>query len=120
MRSDKKILKYLYQNRNDGNFHILFERLNMQYEEIIGPVEDLASNGLITRAVNETLGVFEAPEPDFDHRKTNTQCKITQAGILYYEKAKETRSNKALSIIALIVSIGTFAFTILDKLVFGE
>ncbi len=120
MRLDKKILKYLYENRNDGNYHILFEKLNFEYEELIGPIEDLAANGLIARAIKETVGMFEDPDPDFDHRKTNTKCKITQAGILYYEKIKETRYNKTLSVIALIISIGTLAFTVLDKLVFNK
>jgi len=115
MRLDNKILRYLYQNRFDGNYHILFERLGVDYEKIIGPIEDLASNGLIARPIKETLGMFEDPDPEFDHRKPNTKCKITQAGILYYEKVKETRSNKTLSVLALIISLGTLLFTVLDR-----
>lgn len=117
MKLDEKILKHLYQNKFDGNFHTLFEELNTDYEEIIGPIEDLATNGLITRIVEETLGRFEDPDPNFDYRKTNTQCKISQAGILYYEKYIDSRSNRILSVIALIISIGTFAFTILNKFI---
>lgn len=120
MRMDEKILKYLYQNRNDGNYHILFEKLEFGYEELIRPIDDLDANGLIKRFVKEKLGLFEDPSPEFDSRKTNTECKITQAGILYYEKTKETRSNKALSWVALIISIGTLAFTVLDKLIFTQ
>lgn len=120
MKLDKKILKYLYQNKNDGNYHILFESLDFEYEKMIGPIEDLASNSLITRAVNETLGMFEDPDPNFDYRKTNTECKINQAGILYYEKIKETHYNKTLSIIAIIISLGTLIFTVLDKVVLGK
>tara|TARA_R110002050_G_scaffold282364_1_gene430278 strand:- start:5329 stop:5691 length:363 start_codon:yes stop_codon:yes gene_type:complete len=120
MRIDKKILKYLYQNKNDGSYHVLFERPAFEYEEIIGPIEDLMANGLIARAVNQTLSMYADPDPEFDHREINTKCKITQAGILYYEKTKETRSNKTLSVIALIISIGTLVFTVLDKLVFSK
>ena len=120
MRLDKEILKYLYQNRNDGNYHVLFERLDFEYEELIGPIEDLAANGLITRNVMQTLGMFEDPDPEFDCRKPNTECKITQAGVLYYEKTKETRFNKTLSVLAIIISIGTLAFTVLDRLVFSN
>ena len=119
MRLDNKILKYLYQNRNDGNYHILFDRLDIDYERIIGPIEDLASNGLIARPIEEKLSMFEDPDPDFDCRKPNTECKITQAGIMYYEKVKETRSNKTLSVLALIISLGTLIITILDKVSFG-
>lgn len=58
--------------------------------------------------------------PDFDFRKTNTTCKITQAGIMYYEKTQETRSNKALSVLALIISIKTLLFTVIDKIFFNN
>ena len=120
MRTDKKILKYLYKTRNDGNFHILVEEKDMAYDEIIGPIEDLAANGLIIRAVEQTLRMFEDPDPDFDHRKVNTKCKISQAGIMYFEKIKETYYNKRLSITAIIISIATLAFTILDRFILND
>jgi len=90
----------------------------MEYENIIGPIEDLVSTGLVKRRYNETLGMFEDPDPKFDSTKTNTECKITQAGILYYEKTRETRFNRILSVIAIIISIGTLIFTVLDRLCF--
>lgn len=116
MRIDKKILKFLYKNRNDGNYHILVNKLDLSYEEILGPIESLNSNGLIERIVDETLTMFEDPDPDFDYTKTNTECKITQAGILYYQKTNETRFNKVLSVLAIFISLGTLIFTIWNEL----
>lgn len=116
MRIDQKILKFLYKNRNDGKYHILVDKLDLSYEKIHGPIESLNSNGLIEKVVDETLAPFEDPDPDFDYTKTNTECKITQAGILYYQKTNETRYNRLLSVLAIIISLGTLIFTVWDKL----
>lgn len=120
MRLDQKILKFLYQNRNDGNYHILIDNFNLDYGKIIGPIESLVSNGLVESPINHTLGMYEDPDSNSDYKKTNTKSKITQAGILYYEKTKETRINKTLSVLAIIVSLATLVFTVLDRLFFGN
>lgn len=111
MRLDKRILKVLYAKRNDGKYHNLLEDLNINYSDLIGTVEDLLFKEHIARSVKKTLNVFE--DPNENTLQKNVSCKITQAGILYYEQTLETKRTKILSIMAILISIASLILSII-------
>lgn len=111
MRLDKKILRFLYKRRNDGEYHNLAKELNIEYHKIIGTVQDLLSKNLIDRPTKMLLGAFEDPEGDTLSK--NVSCKITQEGILYYEKTIDAGRTKIISVIALFISLVSLLVSII-------
>lgn len=113
MKTDTKILQFLYQKKNDGKFYDVSEKIKhkLTKSKIDSYVLELEENGYVDKIVKGYLPESALTEDD-DKKHTNSSlCKITSKGIEYVENFNKIRRSMCFSIVSLIIAILSFTFT---------
>ncbi|NQT78068.1 MAG: hypothetical protein HQ565_10160 [Bacteroidetes bacterium] len=114
MKTDTKILKFLYSNKNNGNYYDVSKHMKHKSKPLIDKyVVDLENNGYVEKEVEGYLPASAIPPGGNMDHANNSICKITPKGIDYFENQLKIGRNTLLTILALAVSFLSALFTAL-------
>lgn len=113
---DEEILKCLYKRKNDGQFYDVSALLNIKKPkiEIDNYVIELERNGYVIKNVKGRVGHRASPIGEDQSDTNNSKCKITPKGIVYIENIVNTKANRLISILAIIISLIAIIFSALQ------